>query len=155
MGKKISKPKKLKNTEGIPLAVVSVNGGVCLLEKTLKKTGNHLFLSWSTDGLNFSGDKRQVEIKISPRKKEKIETCSNFSLSGPPTSFIMTMSEPGKPEIKIFLSLPNQKICMLGQLNRKLFAATQIKPLLSMTSYWTFSYFTKTAYFLNASKPEH
>src|SRR3989344_4318466 len=65
------------------------------------------------------------------------------------------MSEPGKPEIKIFLSLPNQKICMLGQLNRKLFAATQIKPLLSMTSYWTFSYFTKTAYFLNASKPEH
>ncbi|OHA93890.1 MAG: hypothetical protein A3H52_01555 [Candidatus Zambryskibacteria bacterium RIFCSPLOWO2_02_FULL_39_26] len=109
MGKKISKPKKLKNTEGIPLAVVSVNGGVCLLEKTLKKTGNHLFLSWSTDGLNFSGDKRQVEIKISPRKKEKIETCSNFSLSGTPTSFIMTYVRAGKTRDKDIFVIAKSK----------------------------------------------
>src|SRR3989338_4519408 len=70
---------------------------------------NHLFLSWSTDGLNFSGDKRQVEIKISPRKKEKIETCSNFSLSGTPTSFIMTYVRAGKTRDKDIFVIAKSK----------------------------------------------
>lgn len=75
---------------GVPLATVSVNGGVCLLEKLNKKTESHFFLSWSTDGLNFSSDKKPVVIKISDKKKEDPKDCKNFSISGTPTGFVMT-----------------------------------------------------------------
>jgi len=75
----LKKPTKIKKTEGLPLAVFSVTGGVCALERVDKKTTSSLSLSWSTDGLTFVSDNRRVEIKLSastPKisKKKILET---------------------------------------------------------------------------------
>ncbi len=109
MKKKKLRPTKLNKPTGIPLATVSVNGGICMLEKTLKKTGNSLFLSWSTDGLNFSSDKKKVDISITGRKKEKIDECINFSLSSTPTGFIMTYIRQGKTRDKDFFVIAKSR----------------------------------------------
>src|SRR3989344_5364415 len=43
------------------------------------------------------------------KKKEKIETCSNFSLSGTPTSFIMTYVRAGKTRDKDIFVIAKSK----------------------------------------------
>ncbi len=96
MKKKTTKPKSIKRAEGIPLATVAVNGGVCLLERLDKRVGSHFFISWSTNGLDFSSDKREVSIKISAKKFESPKDCDNFSISGTPTGFILTYIRKGK-----------------------------------------------------------
>lgn len=90
------KPKKIKKTKGLPLAVFSVTGGVCALEKQNKKTGSSLFLSWSIDGLSFATDSRSVEIYLSKTKKEKIDNCHNFSISSTENGYMMTYFREAK-----------------------------------------------------------
>ncbi len=85
--KSSSKIKKIKTTGGEPLAITSVTGGVAMLEKN--KTGN-LFLSWSTDGLIFTTDEREVVIKQHTGRKENLKLCSNFCLSQTPNSYLLT-----------------------------------------------------------------
>ena len=92
----LKKPTKIKKTEGLPLAVFSVTGGVCALERVDKKTTSSLSLSWSTDGLTFVSDNRRVEIKLSATKKEKIKDCNHFSVSGTRSGFMMTYVRDGK-----------------------------------------------------------
>jgi predicted GH43/DUF377 family glycosyl hydrolase len=84
------KVQKIKKTKGIPLAVFTVTGGVCALERLNSKTSNSLFLSWSVDGLSFDSDSRKVNINISTTKKEKIQDCDNFVVSPLSGGFIMT-----------------------------------------------------------------
>ena len=101
----LKKPKKIKKTTGIPLAVFAVTGGICVLERLDKKTTSSLSLSWSTDGLSFSLDNRKVEIYISTTKKEKIESCQNFSVSSTANGFLMTYIRNGKEKNKYFFSI--------------------------------------------------
>jgi len=96
MKKTTIKPKSIKRAEGIPLATVAVNGGICLLERLDKRIGSHFFISWSTNGLDFSSDKRKVSIKISAKKEENPKDCDNFSISSTPTGFILTYVRKGK-----------------------------------------------------------
>jgi predicted GH43/DUF377 family glycosyl hydrolase len=86
------KSKKVKNNGGEPLAVIPVSGGVVLLLKDSKS----IFLSWSTNGLDFSTSFDKVEIAISPKKKEKIDDCSNFRVSKTGEGYIMTYLKSGK-----------------------------------------------------------
>ncbi len=102
MKKRTTKPKlikrKAKKFMGTPLATVSVNGGVCLLEKLDKKVGGNFFLSWSTNGLDFSSDKRPVNIKISAKKFENPKYCEHFSISGTPSGFVLTYIRKDKKD---------------------------------------------------------
>ncbi len=100
MRKVSSKLKKVKKAGGLPVAVVTLNGGVCLLLRVNKKTGSSLHLSWSTDGMNFSKDDREVSIYVSAKRKEKIKDCSDFSISSTPTGFVMTYIRVGKTKEK-------------------------------------------------------
>jgi predicted GH43/DUF377 family glycosyl hydrolase len=90
MKKKAAPPKSIKKVLGKPLTALSVNGGVCLLERLDKRTGTKLYLSWSTDGLNFSTDAREVVIRVSAKKSEDLKLCDDFSVSSTPTGFVMT-----------------------------------------------------------------
>ncbi len=96
MKKKTTKPRSIKKVLGKPLAAVSVNGGICLLERLDKRSESRFFLSWSTDGLDFSTDERPVVIKISAKKEENPKICENFSISGTPTGFVMTYVRKSK-----------------------------------------------------------
>ncbi|MCX6701788.1 MAG: hypothetical protein NTX96_01155 [Candidatus Zambryskibacteria bacterium] len=102
----LKKPKTIKKTKGIPLAVFAVTGGICVLERLDKKTGSSLSLSWSTDGLNFVSDlptqtgSKKVDINISSTKKEKIKNCENFSISATSDGFIMTYIRKSKVKSK-------------------------------------------------------
>ncbi len=103
MKKALSKSKKLKKTKGIPLAVATVNGGVCMLERIDAKTGSSLFLSWSIDGLEFVSDGKEVSIKTAGGKKEKIENCEKFSISRTPNGYVMTFQRKGTGKKKNIL----------------------------------------------------
>lgn len=92
----LKKPKKIKKTKGIPLAVFSVTGGVCLFERMDDKTTPSLHLSWSTDGLNFATDNRKISIKLSSSKNEKIKDCDNFHVSSTSNGFFMTYVRKAK-----------------------------------------------------------
>lgn len=120
----LKKPKKIKlrrpkgsesllktsgKTEGMPLAVFTVTGGVCLLEKLEKKTTSSLFLSWSIDGLDFSADSRKVEIYISLKKKETIKNCQNFSVSSTDNGFLMTYTRKSKEKNKDVIVIARSK----------------------------------------------
>jgi len=105
----LKKPKKIKKTTGIPLAVFAVTGGICVLERLDKKTTSSLLLSWSTDGLSFSLDNRKVEIYISTTKKEKIENCQNFSVSSTTNGFLMTYIRNGKEKNKDVIVIAKSK----------------------------------------------
>lgn len=97
---KLKKPKKIKKTKGVPLAVFSVTGGVCLLERIENKTVTSLHLSWSTDGLNFTTDNRKISIKLSSSKNEKIKDCENFHISSTSNGFFMTYVRNAKTKDK-------------------------------------------------------
>ncbi len=90
MEKRQTKLKKIKKTKGLPLAVVAVNDKVFMLERLDKKTTSSLFISESTNGLDFIPDGKKVSIKTHGKEKENIKKCSNFSISTTPTCFIMT-----------------------------------------------------------------
>ena len=90
------KPRKLKKTMGIPLSVVSVNDKVFMLERLDKKTTSSLFISESTNGLDFIPDGRKVSLQTHTKKKENIKKCKSFSISITPTCFIMTYIRSGK-----------------------------------------------------------
>lgn len=94
------KPKEIKKTQGVPLAVFTVTGGVCILEKLKKTTTSSLSLAWSTDGLNFVSDSRKVIINISGEKKEVIKNCENFSVSSTQNGFLMSYVRKGKTKDK-------------------------------------------------------
>ncbi len=94
------KPQKLEKTKGVPLAVFTVTGGICILERIDGVLSSSLFISWSTDGLSFISDDRKVEIKIGDTKKEKIKDCKNFSISSIATGYIMTYVRVGKTRDK-------------------------------------------------------
>lgn len=105
----LKKPKKIKKTKGVPLAVFSVTGGVCLLERVEEKSTNSLHLSWSTDGLNFSTDHRKVSIKFSSGKGEKIKDCDNFRVSSTSNGFIMTYVRIAKTKDKEVIVVARSK----------------------------------------------
>lgn len=101
MKKTVKKSKVVKKTEGVPLALTSVHGGVCMLELLPHKTRPKLFLSWSTDGLKFVSDGAEVTITTSSGKKENIHACSEFSLSRTPTGYVLSyIREEGKKKDK-------------------------------------------------------
>lgn len=90
--KKVSAPKakKIKKTSGIPLAVVSVSGGICMLEMSKSKKDKKLFLSWSIDGLEFITDSKEVNLFDGKGKPVKLAECSDFSLSRTKSSYVLT-----------------------------------------------------------------
>ncbi|MEQ1499756.1 MAG: hypothetical protein ABL917_00065 [Parcubacteria group bacterium] len=90
MKKSTSKTQKINKADGIPLAVVSVPPGVILLQKIENKSTSTLFLSWSTNGVDFIVDPGKVGIKTISRKTENIKDCYNFSISKTPNGFVMT-----------------------------------------------------------------
>jgi len=86
----LEKSKRSKKVKGTFLAVFVVTDGMCALGRVDKKTTSSLFLSWSTDGLNFIADPEKVVIKISSTKKEKIKDCENFVISSTEKGHVMT-----------------------------------------------------------------
>ncbi|MEI6843454.1 MAG: hypothetical protein WCK48_03030 [bacterium] len=93
MKKVLKKPKKIS---GIPLSVVATSDKVFMLSRENKKTTASLFLSCSTNGIDFEDEKKPVKIEISSTKKENIKNCENFSISSTPTAFILTYVRKGK-----------------------------------------------------------
>ena len=90
MKKTTTKTTKLKNSGGMPIAVVAVADGVILLQKKESKTSSTLFLSWSKNGVDFIVDPGKVIIKTLSKKSEAIKSCYNFSISKTPNGFVMT-----------------------------------------------------------------
>lgn len=90
MKKTTTKTTKLKNSGGMPIAVVAVSDGVILLQKKESKTSSTLFLSWSKNGVDFIVDPGKVIIKTLSKKSEAIKSCYNFSISKTPNGFVMT-----------------------------------------------------------------
>ena len=103
------KPTRIKKTRGTPLAVFTVTGGVCSLERIDKKTISSLSLSWSTDVLNFSSDNRKVDILISSRKKEVIKNCENFSVSNTLSGYLLTYVRKNKVKNKDVIVIAKSK----------------------------------------------
>ena len=93
--------KKVKKTSGVPLAVVGVSNKVCMFLRSGTEASCSIFLSWSSDGLDFVDDDKKVSIEISARKKEKIENCKNFSVSVTPTGFVMVYVRKGGSSKKL------------------------------------------------------
>lgn len=104
-----SRLKASGKTKGTPLAVFTVTGGVCALERIDKKTTSNLSLSWSTDGLSFISDNRIVDINLSTTKKEKIKDCGNFSISSTESGFIMTYVRKSKVKNKDVIVIAKSK----------------------------------------------
>ncbi len=96
MKKSTLKPKKIKKIHGSPLSVVYVNNKVFMLEKLEKKTTSSLFISESTNGLDFTPDSKKVSLKDQKGKSENINKCFNFSISTTPTCFTLTYIRKGK-----------------------------------------------------------
>ncbi len=99
MKKSTSKINKVKILEGVPLAVVGVSDDVVLLSKT-KQSSPALFISWSSNGVDFVKDAKKIVLKTLNKKPEKINLCYNFSLSKTPNGFVMTYFRKGNPKIK-------------------------------------------------------
>ena len=99
MKKSTSKINRVKNLEGTPLVVVSVNDEVVLLSRS-KKSSSELFLSWSDNGVDFVKDIKKVTVKTISKKAEKIKDCYNFSLSKTPNGFVLTYFRKGNLRTK-------------------------------------------------------
>ena len=77
MKKSTSKINRVKFLDGVPLAVVSVIDEVVLLSRS-KKNSSDLFLSWSSNGVDFVKDIKKVTIKTISKKAEKIKELISY-----------------------------------------------------------------------------
>lgn len=80
---------KLKKSTGTPVAVIGVDGHVCMLSRFDKKTTSSLGLSRSINGIDFELVSDKISFKTSSGKKEKLKICHGFSLSRTPNGFVL------------------------------------------------------------------
>ncbi|MEQ1561095.1 MAG: hypothetical protein ABL899_00060 [Nitrospira sp.] len=89
--KKVAKKSAVqKKVPSIPLSVIGVEGGVCMLSRVDKKTTSSLVLLASGDGLDFTPVPSSVSLVDLKGRKENLKNCSNFSISRTPNGYVLT-----------------------------------------------------------------
>ncbi|TSC70071.1 MAG: Glycosidase ph1107-related protein [Parcubacteria group bacterium Gr01-1014_46] len=109
MKKSTSKFKRIKNSEGVPLAVATVANDVVILNRLNKRGSDSLFLSWSKNGVDFVNDSQKVTLKTLGKKSEKISSCFNFGVSRTPNGFVLTYFRKGNLRVKDKLVIARSK----------------------------------------------
>ncbi len=89
MKKSLKKTVSEKKSTGFPLAVISFDGTVYMIERVDKKTTSSLLLSMSTNGIDFVPSSKRISI-TNGTKKENVKLCNRFSLSKTPNGYVMT-----------------------------------------------------------------
>lgn len=102
MKKDIAKTKKISD---IPIAIFNVGDCVAMLSKKQQGVKEALYISMSSDGINFQPDSKKVTLNKKDKKQEKLSNCFNFSISGTPKGFVATYTREEKKNKKIIIAL--------------------------------------------------
>ncbi len=148
MKKSSSKIKKIKITGGIPVAITSVTGGVAMLERLSGKAKDTLFLSWSTDGLLFSSENKEVVVKHNSGRRENIKLCDNFCLSQTPNSYILTYTKSNRSKrvlvVAKSLDLYEFKIKSETEIDEDSKSAVSFNPIQNRFTLWRDGLFVRS-----------